>query len=70
MVENGEGPILKEAKLARGTRTCVRRLVLRVRRRVDPVQGSNIDGKKVALVNVNPPTSIPSISHIEEPDSM
>jgi len=33
-------------------------------------EGNNIDGKKVALINVNPPTPIPSISHIGEPDSM
>jgi len=31
---------------------------------------SNIDGKKATLINANPPTSVPSISHIGEPDSV
>ena len=33
-------------------------------------EGSNVDGNKVAFVDVNPLTSIPSISHIGEPDGM
>ena len=33
-------------------------------------EGSNIDSKKVTLVDVDPPTSVPSISHIGEPDGM
>jgi len=33
-------------------------------------EGSNFDGKNVTLVDVNPPTSTPSISNIREPDSM
>ena len=31
---------------------------------------SNVDGKKGALNDVDPPTSAPSISHIREPDGM
>jgi len=31
-------------------------------------EGSNVDGKKVVLVDVDPPVSTPSISHIGEPD--
>ena len=33
-------------------------------------EGSNVDGNKVAFVDVNPLTSIPLISHIGEPDGM
>ena len=31
-------------------------------------EGSNVDGKKVTLIDADPPTSTPSISHIGEPD--
>ena len=31
---------------------------------------AGVGGKEVALVNVDPPTSTPSISHIGEPDGM
>ena len=33
-------------------------------------EDSNVDEKRVALVNVDPPTSAPLISHIGEPDGM
>jgi len=33
-------------------------------------EGSNFDGKNAALVNLDPPTSTPSISNIGKPDSM
>ena len=32
-------------------------------------EGSNVDGKKVTLVDVDPPKSASSIPHIGEPDS-
>lgn len=31
-------------------------------------EGSNVDGKEAALLDVGPPTSTPSTSHIGEPD--
>ena len=33
-------------------------------------EGTNADGKNVALIDVDPPTSAPSISRIGKPDSM
>ena len=33
-------------------------------------EGSNVGGKKAALVDVDPAASTPSISHIGEPDGM
>jgi len=33
-------------------------------------EGINMDGKKPTLVDANPPTSAPLISHIGEPDGM
>ena len=32
-------------------------------------EGGNIGGKGAALIEVDPPTSTPSISNVEEPDS-
>ena len=33
-------------------------------------EGNNVDGKKIALIDVNPPVPTHSISHIGGPDSM
>ena len=33
-------------------------------------EGSNVGGREVALIDVDPPTSTPSISHIGGPGSM
>jgi len=33
-------------------------------------EGTNVDGKKTALVDADPPTPAPAISHIGEPDGM
>ena len=37
---------------------------------VQSAEGSNVGGKKDDLVDADPPTSTPPISHIEEPDGM